>query len=259
MNTRPLVPEKFVQTRHRAVRLRPLLGVVIGGLALTLAWLWLLHPSFQPVAHWWWLRLVWLAGLAATLLAGAVTWRSHRRNLLLTAAEADAQFATHNRLEAATALRASQAPLARAQRAETEEFLKQTPLPLRRGRLAALGGLATLLAAAHLATLLCWARPTQLSRTTQAEPPVKSPALAEKPPTPPVAPTAPKASLEWLSPESETSAIESATVIEADARSPIIGVIGTIIVRRWIGRALISGRWRNLRGTRRGTLHGSAL
>jgi hypothetical protein len=240
MNTRSIVPEKFVQARHRALRLAPLLSVGIGGLALTLAALWLAHPSFQPAADWWRLRLFWLAGLTATVAAGAATWRLQRRSLLLTAAEADARFATHNRLEAATALRASLDPLARAQRAETEEFLKQTPLPLRRGRLAALGGLVTLLAAAHLATFLCWARPTQLSRTTQAKPIVESPALAGKQLAPPAAPPAPKASIEWLSPESETSASaieEVPLTAQADSETGLTNAILEIEVNGTLRRS----------------------
>jgi hypothetical protein len=240
MNTRSIVPEKFVQARHRAVRLTPLLSVGICGLALTLGALWLAHPSFQPVVHWWLLRLVWLAGLAATLLAGAATWRFHRRSLLLTAAETDARFATHNRLEAATALRASQDPLARAQRAETEEFLQQTPLPLRRGRLAALGGLLTLLAAAHLATLLCWDRPTQPSPTAQAKPKVASPALAEKLPVAPAAPRAPKASIEWLAPEAETSATaieEVPLTAQADSETGLTNAVLEIEVNGTLRRS----------------------
>ena len=57
--------------------------------------------------------------------------------------------------------------MARAQRAETEQFLQQARLAPRRGWLSALLTLAALLAAAHVATFVCWARPVQPDLTAK--------------------------------------------------------------------------------------------
>lgn len=190
--------ESFVRAQHRATQWTPLLGLVAAGLALTLALLWLKHPSPTPVADWHWLRLVWLAGIVVTGLGAVGLWRARRRNLLRSAAEMDATLATANRLEAATALLGAQDAMAKAQRAETEKFLEQSRIAPRRHWLAVSAALVALLAAAHLAMLICWARPVQVDAKAKKGAPV----VAEKK----VQPTAPTASIEWSSPESETSA-----------------------------------------------------
>lgn len=214
MNAKNSHPETFVRAQHRVARVAPLLGAAIAGLAVTLALLWFAHPSFAPVQNWRPLRLAWLAGLAATGIAGLAMWRARRRPLALSAAETDARLATHNRLEAATALRTAEDAMARAQRAETEQFLQQSRLTPRRGWLPALGTLAALLAAAHLATLICWARPVPPDLAA------KQPAVAASTETKPATPAAPTASIDWHSPESETSATAIEEVpLEAGADS----------------------------------------
>jgi hypothetical protein len=204
--------ESLVRAQHRAAQWTPLLGLVAAGLALTLGWLWLAHPSLTPVADWHWLRLDWLAGLAVTGLGAAALWHARRRTLLRSAAEMDAALATHNRLETAIALQTTQDAMAQAQRAETEQFLQQSQILPRRRGLAVSALLLTLLAAAHLATLVCWARPVQVDAKAKKDLPV----AAEKP----AAPAAPTASIEWRSPESETAATAIEEVpLEAEAES----------------------------------------
>ena len=190
--------ESLVRARHRAARWEPLLGLVAAGLALTLGLLWLAHPSFAPVGDWRWLRSGWLAGLAGTGICAAGMWRARRRTVLRSAAELDATLATHNRLETAVALQNQQNPIARAQRDETEEFLRQSPAVARSRWLPVTVALVTLLVAAHVTTLICWARPTRQS--AKASRPAS--AVTEKK----AEPAAPTASIEWRSPESETAA-----------------------------------------------------
>ena len=190
--------ESLVRAQHRATQWTPLLALVAAGLALALGLLWCLHPSFAPVADWHWLRIGWLASLTITALGAAALWRARRRTLLRSAAEMDATLATANRLEAATALHDAQHAMAKAQRAETEQFLQQSRIAPRRRWLAVSVVLVTLLAIAHLATLICWARPVQVDAKAKKDIPV----VAEKKAEPP----APTASIEWRSPESETSA-----------------------------------------------------
>ncbi|HEX9046539.1 MAG TPA: hypothetical protein VF988_05885 [Verrucomicrobiae bacterium] len=205
--------EKIIHARHRVVRWTPSLLLVACGLALTLALLWVAHPSLAPVSEWHWLRLGWLGGLAATVICGLVLWRVRRRTELLTAAEMDATLASCNRLETATALRTAQDPMAKAQRAETEEFLQRGQIVPRRRWLAMSALLVALLAMAHLATLICWARPVHVDAKAKKD----APAVAEKRKEAPAAPTA---SIEWRSPESETSATAIEEVpLEADADS----------------------------------------
>jgi hypothetical protein len=191
-------PEFLVRAQHRAAQWTPLLGLVAAGLALTLGLLWLAHPSSAPVADWRLLRLGWFAGFAVTSLGAVALWRARRRTLLRSAAEMDAALATANRLEAATALSGTQDAMAKAQRAETEQFLLQSRIAPRRRWLALSATLVTLLALAHVATLICWARPVQMDAKAKKEATV----VAEKK----AAPAAPTASIEWNSPESETSA-----------------------------------------------------
>ena len=204
--------ESLVRAQHRATQWTPLLGLVAAGLALALGLLWCLHPSFTPVADWHWLRIGWLASLALTGLGAAALWRARRRTLLRSAAEMDATLATANRLEAATALHDAQDAMAKAQRAETEQFLQQSRIAPRRRWLTASVVLVTLLAAAHLATLICWARPVQVDAKAKKDFLV----VAEKKTEPAV----PTASIEWVSPESETyaTAIEEVP-LEAEADS----------------------------------------
>lgn len=205
-------PQTLVRAQHRAARWSPLLGLVAAGLALTLALLWLAHPSFLPVTDWQSLRAGWLAGLMITGLGAAALWRARRRTLLHSAAEMDATLATHNRLEAATALHTAQDAMARAQRAETEQFLQQSRIAPRRRGLAVSAALVTVFALAHLATLICWARPVQQSVEAKKD----SPVVAEKK----AAPAAPTASIEWVSPETETAATAIEEVsLEAEADS----------------------------------------
>jgi hypothetical protein len=204
--------ESIVRAQHRATQWAPLLALVAAGLALTLGLLWLAHPSSVPVTNWHWLRLGWLAGLAVTSVGAMTLWRARRRTLLRSAAEMDATLATHNRLEAATALQSAQDAMAKAQRAETERFLQQSRIAPRRRWLAMSATLVTLLALAHLATLICWARPMQADAKAKQEAPVD----AEKK----EAPQAPAASIAWRSPESETAATAIEEVpLEAEADS----------------------------------------
>lgn len=204
--------ESIVRARHNAARWAPLLGLVALGLALTLGLMWLAHPSFAPVAKWQPLGGGWLAGLALTGAGAAAFWRARRRTLLRSAAELDAAWATHNRLETAVALHDVQNPLAKAQRDETEQFLKQTPAAAGSRWLPASLALVVLLLAAHVTTLICWARPTQQSLKTDEHPT----AVAQKK----AQPDAPTATIEWRSPESETAATaieEVPLVAEADS------------------------------------------
>lgn len=204
--------ESLVLARHRAARWSPLLGLVALGLALTLGLLWAAHPSFTPVAEWQRLAAGWLAGLAITAAAAILYWRARPRTLLRSAAELDATWETHNRLETAVALHDAQNPIAKAQRDETEQFLQQTP-PAARSRWFPVSlAFASLLVAAHLTTLICWARPTKQSATAIAKP---APVVEKK-----AEPAAPAASIEWRSPESETAATaieEVPLVAEADS------------------------------------------
>ncbi len=212
MKTTKLSSESLVRAQHRAAQWAPLLGLVAAGLALTLGLLWFAHPSAMPVADWQWLRLVWLAGLTVTGIGAAALWRARRRTLLRSAAEMDAALATANRLETATALHGAQDAMAKAQRAETEQFLQQSQIVPRQRWLSVSVVLVTLLAVAHLATLICWARPVQVDANAKKD----SPAVAEKKTTP----TAPTASIDWRSPESETAATAIEEVpLEANADS----------------------------------------
>jgi len=190
--------EFLVRTRHRVSQWVPLLNLVAFGLALTLGLVWLVHPSAAPVTRWQRLSPAWLAGLVLTGAAAVALWRARRRSLVGSAAEIDSAMATHNRLEAATALQGADDALARAQRAETEQYLHQSRIAPRRGWLAVSITLVTLLAAAHVATLACWTRPLHVVAKAKANAPVAAEHKA--------APAAPAASIEWRSPESETSA-----------------------------------------------------
>ena len=197
MNAKHPAPEQIVRAHHRAARSIPALGVLAAGLAVTLGLLWLAHPSFAPVQHWRQLGAGWMAGLALSLAGTAVCWRLCHRTLLRSAAEIDAALATHNRLETATALFEAQDALARAQREETEQFLRQLQLAPRRGWLNTLVIFSVAIALAHLVTLVCWTRP--LSRNLAAE------AAATTPEEKKTA-TLPSASIEWHSPETEAVA-----------------------------------------------------
>ena len=182
------------------------------GLALTLGILWLVHPSLAPITEWRWLRLGWLAGLALTGLSAAILWRARRRTMLHSAAEMDAKFATANRLEA----RHGSAGFARGNgesaTRETEQFLKQQQIAPQRGGLALSIALMTLLGMGHLATLICWTPATRVDAKA-AKP---SEVVAEKKP----AATTPTATIDWRSPDSETSATAIEEVpLEAEADS----------------------------------------
>ena len=202
----------LVSGQHRTAKWVPVLGLAAIGLALTLGLLWLAHPASAPVSDWRWLRLGWLAGLAVTVLGVALLWRTRRRTLLRSAAEMDATLDTHNRLEAATALQTAQDAMAKAQRAETEQYLQQSGISRRRPWLPALAVLVALLAMAHIATLICWARPVH----EDAKAKQSAPAVAEKK----AAPAAPTASIDWVSPDSETAATAIEEVpLEAQAES----------------------------------------
>src|ERR1700676_5142270 len=115
MNTNQTNSEKLVQAQHRAARSVPPLSVVACGLAVTLALLWLAHPTSAPVQKWRQLGALWLAGIGLTLVGAALFWQMRKRSLLHRAAEMDAALATQNRLETVTALNTAQHPLAQAQ------------------------------------------------------------------------------------------------------------------------------------------------
>ncbi len=204
--------ETLVRSQHRASQWTPPLVFVAAGLALTLGLLWLAHPSAAPVADWHWLRAGWLGGGAATGAGALALWRARRRTLLRSAAKMDAALATHNRLETATALRGAQGAMAKAQRVETNQFLQQNQIAPRRRWWTASAVLAALLAVAHLATLICWARPIQGNATAKKAVPVVA-VKNERPATP-------TASIQWRSPESETTATAIEEVpLEAEADS----------------------------------------
>ena len=200
MNASNSTSEKIVRAQHRAAQAVPPLAVVAAGLAVTLALLWLAHPASAPVENWRHLRVGWLVGVAVTVIGAVALWRPRRRTLLRSAAETDALLATHNRLETVTALQSDDDAMARAQRAETEQFLQQSHLNPPRRWLPALASLVALLAVAHMATLICWARPVKKDLTAKKDSQV---ADAEKKKA---APAPPSASIEWRSPESETAA-----------------------------------------------------
>lgn len=220
MNTHRTNPESLVRAQHRAARAVPPLTVLAIGLAAILALLWLVHPSFAPVEHWQTLGLTWATGIFMTLIVALAIARARRQTLLRSAAEMDAALATHNRLEAATALTAAQNPIARAQREETEQFLQHAHLAPRHRGLAALTAVTLALALAHLVTLACWARsvtPDELDAKKN------STAVAEKKPVAP-----PSASLEWVTPETESlaTAIEEVPLeAEADSTSGLRDVV----------------------------------
>jgi len=199
MNAKKTSSEKLVRAQHRARRWLPLLAVIAVGLAVTLGLLWLAHPAVAPVADWHRLRLGWLVGLAVTMAGAMVLWRNRPRTLVRSAAEIDATLSTHNRLETATALQDVEDPIARAQRAETERFLEQSRVPRRRYALAVMACLVAFLALAHLATLICWTRPVKPDATAKAAPQAEE--TAKKPKS-----NEPSATIDWVSPESETSA-----------------------------------------------------
>ena len=211
MNSK-LNSESVVRARHSAAQWTPLLGVLAAGLAITLALLWVAHPSSAPVTNWRWLRLSWLGGLVLTGLGAAALWQARQRTLLRSAAEVDATLATANRLETATALQGAQDAMAKAQREETEQFLQQSHITPRRRWLPATVVLVAVLAVAHLATLVCWARPVQEDASAKKN----SPAVVEKK----AAPAVPSASIDWRSPESESAATAIEEVpLEAEAAS----------------------------------------
>ena len=212
MNPNQTNSEKLVNAQHRAARSVPPLSVVASGLAVTLALLWLAHPTFAPVRHWQHLGAVWLAGIGLTLMGAVIFWRLRNRSLLCSAAEMDAALATQNRLETATALHTAQHPLAQAQREETENFLQSAKLSPRRRGLTALMVFSTVLALAHLATLVCWARTE--SSDLSAKKDATAAAAGKKPAAPPAA------SIEWQSPEPEAAATAIEEVpLEAEANS----------------------------------------
>src|SRR6185437_7042284 len=191
--------ESLIHARHRAARWAPVLVLVAAGLALTLGLLWRAHPSFAPVVNWQRLGAGWVAGLAATAVCAVALLRARRRTLLRSAAELDAAWAAHNRLETALALHDVDNAIAKAQRDETEQFLRQSPAVPRSRWLPASALLVALLAAAHVATLICWARSTRtIAKADKNAPQVVAEKKTES--------TEPTASIEWSSPESETSA-----------------------------------------------------
>lgn len=211
MNSNTCSSEKIVCAQHRAARAIPPLGFLAGGLAVMLALLWLAHPTFAPVDNWRNLGAGWLAGIVVTLVGALVFARAYRRPLQRTAAELDAALATHNRLETATTLHAAHDPMAQAQRTETEQFLQQAKLAPRNRWLPALVTLTAVLAFAHLFTLACWARSVKPELAANEE---ATTATEKKPAAPPAA------SLEWQSPETETTATAIEEVpLEAEADS----------------------------------------
>jgi len=210
MKTNPSHADKIVREQHRASQGLPPSTAAAIGLAATLCLIWLWHRSFAPVEDWSRLRLCWIAGIVLTLVGVLVAWRRGRRSLLCSAAELDAALEASSRLETATALRDVNDPLARAQREETERFLDRTRVNSNhRPVLLLLRGEVLLLTLAHAATLLCWTRPWNL-----LEHKLDSSASAKE------KEQIETASLEWKSPDSETTATEIEEVpLEAEANS----------------------------------------
>ncbi|MCU0771129.1 MAG: hypothetical protein MUE94_05060 [Verrucomicrobia bacterium] len=220
MNPNPSHSEGVVRARHQAARAIPSLGVAVIGLAVILGLLWWVHPTFAPVESWTPLGAAWAGGIILTLAGALACGWARRRTLLRSAAELDAVLLSHNRLETVTALRGVQSPLARAQREETERFLQASRLAPRRRALTVLVVLVFGMALAHLALLACWIRPAppDLAATHDA-----SSAGADG------KPALPTASLEWQSPECETTATAIEEVpLEAEARSTT-GLRGVVL------------------------------
>ncbi|MEO7297533.1 MAG: hypothetical protein ABI042_03030 [Verrucomicrobiota bacterium] len=187
--------ERFISEQHRRDQAIPPLTAVVVILSVTLLVIWMLHPSFAPVEKWRWLRASWIAGISLAFVTSLTIAKLRRRTLLNSAAKLDEKLDASARLETATALQHEENPLARAQRNETEKFLQQTPLPSRRRMLPTLGALVVLLTLAHAVTLICWTRSIKSIDGKVAA------SATEKKETPA------RASIEWNSPEVETTAV----------------------------------------------------
>jgi len=159
-----------VRARHRATRAVPALIIISAGLAATLTLLWFTHPAFAPVVDCITCASAgWLA-CGYPPFGAFVLWRARpphfgpqRGRDGCCAGNSQPTGNTRRPLHDATD------PLARAQRAETEQFLRQTNLTRHHYWLPAMSVLATLLAVAHLATLICWARPVEPDSTAKAK------------------------------------------------------------------------------------------
>lgn len=198
-------PVELLRRHNLRARLGWPLGLLVAGLALTLAAGWWLHPSWARVEDpgrlaWWALGVVLTGGFAFVVLL------VRRQSLLRSAQSLDDRLSAKSRLETAAALRTDQGPLAKAQREETSEFLESAPARPRAGLVFIFGALAGLLLLAHLVTLTAWLRPwAEWNR----------PAESPKPPA-----AVPEASIKWKSPEAETKAAPIEEVpLEAVAKS----------------------------------------
>lgn len=208
MKTHPNSTDRLVHHQHRWARNAWPLAIIAAGLGTTLAVDWTWHPSLAQVVHWGSLPQWWAGGVALTLVVALAMWFSRRHDLSGSATVLDEELDAKNRLETATVLQGDDSPLARAQRVETEDFIQRKHVS--NSRATALVGLRTLVAIlvmAHFVTLLCWARPWN-SPANEAGSGVKLAALQkqEKPPVKPAEAAIPKASIEWVSPESEINA-----------------------------------------------------
>jgi len=190
-----LAPEALLKRHYRWMRAGMALCVASAGLLLTLAAIWIAHPSLEPWKNWGSLAVGWLAGLALSAFAATALWLLRRWSLRETAQRVDARLQSMNRLETAAQFSQVNDPIARAQRAETAAFLSRTPVHRRLRRFPWLVLALLLLLLGHATTWLAWTRPWVHPAVAAATP--------QASPTP--APL-PEASIRWESPKAETKA-----------------------------------------------------
>lgn len=190
----PSVPltARVLLSRHRWERWRGVLLVLFVGLIATLIGLIACHPSLQVPAHVKTVALIWAAGCTITSLAMIAAWRFAPASLADTAQGIDRDLSAKNRLETMAEWRDSDAPLAVAQREETDGYLRQMPAvrPVRALPWLVAGVIA--LSLVHFALFTAWVAPVLFRPVAPAPPPKPKPA--------------PTASIIWKSPEPESKA-----------------------------------------------------
>jgi len=186
------LPTQVLQSRHHWERWRGVLIAFLCGLVAIFSALVILHPSWHTPGDLKTIAAVWLSGLLLTAIAAAVAWRMAPHSLTDTAQSIDRDLAAKNRLEAMAALHESTTPLAKAQRDETADYLRQQPEARPVRVLPWLIGGVLAAALFHLILLAIWTLPVLFQPT------------APVPPTPPK--DLPHATITWKSPEAETKA-----------------------------------------------------
>ena len=198
----------LLKRRHRWTRLGWPLAIANLGLLATLLLLWRTNPALAQVQTWGRLPAWWASGVGASLLLALVFLVARRRTITQSARHLDTALEAKNRLETTALLAGVDDPIARAQRDETAEFLRNNPAHTHHWSLRALSLALCVFVVAHLFLLTAWTRPWQVA----AQPAPK--------PTPPAA--IPKASIVWKKPAAETSAApieEVPLTAEADSTS----------------------------------------